>query len=84
VTPLEDAVSDAIVAMCERGQLTASRTIDVHYTEAEWELVERFHRFIPETRTFSPDRYPFLRLRVLGNDVRLMPYNPQTTPETIQ
>jgi hypothetical protein len=72
---LEEAVEDAIMSMAESNVIVPT-CIDVYYTEAEWEGIERFHRLrIRKDRKMgiTKDRWPFIRLRVLGISVNLMP-----------
>lgn len=85
MSPLEECVEDEIISMAESGELPQTQTINVHFSEKEWEKVERFHRFRPKTRSFSRDRWPFIRMKALGINVNLLPVGESTqTPETIQ
>lgn len=72
---LEDAVEDAIVSMVEQ-EIVLPSTIDVWYTEEEWVSVEAFHRLRIRTDRklgIQKDRYPFIRMQVLGLAVNLAP-----------
>lgn len=83
---LEDAVEDALITMLEEGHRLPD-IIDVHYDEAEWERVERFHRLRHSAKSgkigLLKDRFPFVRMKSMNINVNLMPYNPTKTPETI-
>lgn len=76
---LESAVEDAVISISEDCYFADSRVpqvIDVFFTADEWVAVERFHRLRVEksgkTR-LTDDRYPFIRLNVVGVAVNLFP-----------
>jgi len=78
----EDAVEDAIVSLVETGAKLPQH-LDILYTEAEWVAVERFHRLkVKKDRSLGmvADRYPFVRLQVLGISVFLGPKSEVTVP----
>lgn len=74
-TFLEDAVEDAIFSLSEQSFILPA-TIDIWYSEEEWVAVERFHRLRLRKDAkigISNDRYPFIRLHILGINVNLFP-----------
>lgn len=86
MTFLEDAIEDALITMLEEGHRLPS-TIDVHYTEAEYELIEKYHRLRVKKSNgklgLLKDRFPFIRTKLMNINVNVMPFNPAAQPETI-
>lgn len=75
VTFVDDAVEDAIISLIEQ-EVVLPDHIDVWYPEAEWALVEKLHRLkINQDRklVLVKDRYPFIRVQILGITVNLAP-----------
>ena len=81
---LEEAIEDAIFSMSEQNWLIPS-TIPVWYSEEEYSNIERFHRLRVRKDGklgILNDRYPFIRLSILGININIFPEIPPA-PETI-
>jgi len=75
-TFLEEAIEDALMSLSEDG-FGLPKSIDIVYSEEEYEKVERFHRlrYIKSKGRMgiTKDRWPFIRLQLLGVSVNVIP-----------
>lgn len=72
---LDEAIEDAVISMSEDGIVPPSN-INIFFSEKEWVGIERFHRLRKRRDGklgIIKDRYPFIRIHVLGIAVNLFP-----------
>jgi hypothetical protein len=72
---LYDAIEDAIMSIAEANEVCPT-TINIHYPKDEFEVIEKFHRFRVKadgTKGLTAERWPVIRLKVLGIDVNIHP-----------
>ena len=72
---LYDAIEDAVMSIAEANEV-APTTINIYYPNEEFEIVEKFHRFRVKadgTKVLTAERWPVIRLKVLGIEVNIYP-----------
>lgn len=81
---LFEDIEDCLISMAEEG-IVSPNEIVVTYTQVEYDLVEKYHRFryLPEKKLkgFTKDRWPIIKVHINGIDVAITPE--QKVEETI-